>query len=148
MNKKLLAVALASAFAAPAMAEGVQIYGAIDYGVLMRGGSDGGLNTAGTIKQFEDGISGENFIGFKGSEDLGNGMKVIFDSSFRFSGDTSSTFYAKTAFVGLTGDFGTVIGGRVGGARYSFTNKYDPFGGFGGPPGGEPGQPFGGFNGG
>lgn len=112
------------------MAEGVQIYGAIDYGVLMRGGSDGGLNTPSTIKQFEDGISGENFIGFKGSEDLGNGMKVIFDSSFRFSGDTSSTFYAKTAFVGLTGDFGTVIGGRVGGARYSFTNKYDPFGGY------------------
>ncbi len=115
------------------MAEGVQIYGAIDYGVLVRGGTDGLQGQAGTgstVKQFEDGISGENFIGFKGSEDLGNGMKVIFDSSFRFSGDTSSTFYAKTAFVGLTGDFGTVIGGRVGGARYSFTNKYDPFGGY------------------
>jgi predicted porin len=41
MNKKLLAVALASAFAAPAMAEGVQIYGAFDVGVLVRGGSEG-----------------------------------------------------------------------------------------------------------
>jgi len=131
MNKKLLAVALATAFAAPAMAEGVQIYGAIDYGVLVRGGSDGGLpSSSGTKSQFEDGISGENFLGFKGSEDLGNGMQLGFDAQFRFSADTSTAFYTRTANVTLSGDFGTLIGGRVGGARYSFTNMYDPFGGY------------------
>ena len=33
------------------------------------------------------------------------------------------------SFAGVTGDAGTFVGGRVEGARYTFSNKYDPFAG-------------------
>jgi len=129
MNKKLLAVALATAFAAPAMAEGVTMYGAFDVGVLVR-------NHHGEVAS---GMNGHNGIGFKMSEDLGNGMTISGDAFFQFALDAGghagttnpggvNTLYS---YVALSGDFGTVIGGRAGGARAGFIKQYDPFGGFG-----------------
>lgn len=140
MNKKLLAVALATAFAAPAMADGVQIYGAFDVGVLVRGGSDNGVTTGeGTNFQVASGMNGHNGIGFRMSEDLGNGMKLSGDAMFGFALDAgapggasqSGNFSNIYSYLALSGDFGTVIAGRAGGARAGFIKKYDPFGGFG-----------------
>jgi len=142
MKKKLLAAALATAFAAPAMADNVQIYGAFDVGVLVRGGSDNGVTTGeGTSTQVASGMNGHNGIGFRMSEDLGNGMKISGDAMFGFALDAAggnldasgagggfSTIYS---YLALSGDFGTVIAGRAGGARAGFIKKYDPFGGFG-----------------
>jgi len=158
MNKKLLAVALATAFAAPAMADGVQIYGAFDVGVAVRAnaargnktptgkvnddsfaaGSTNGQN--GTLSTVASGMNGHNGIGFKMSEDLGNGMTLSGDAMFGFaldaagvspSGGGSGGLQAIYSYLALSGDFGTVIGGRAGGARAGFIKKYDPFGGFG-----------------
>jgi predicted porin len=141
MNKKLLAVALATAFAAPAMAEGVQIYGAFDVGVVARGGSDNGVTTGeGTSFNVASGMNGHNGIGFRMSEDLGNGMKISGDAMFGFALDAgapagnanqSGNFSTIYSYLALSGDFGTVIAGRAGGARAGFIKKYDPFGGFG-----------------
>jgi len=149
MNKKLLAVALATAFAAPAMAEGVQIYGSMSYGAAMRSGSDGiGLpgnatqqastgSTAlnggltGNHKSFTGEMALGNYIGFKGSEDLGNGTSLGFVAEFGFGSETATTAITRLANLSLSGNWGTLIGGRVAGARYSFTNMYDPFGGKG-----------------
>lgn len=150
MNKKLLAVALASAFAAPAMADGVTIYGAFDVGVAVRGsathankagdGIGGADAQTGTLSTVASGMNGHNGIGFKMSEDLGNGMTLSGDAFFGFALDAQgaapsaasngglSTVYS---YLALSGDFGTVIGGRAGGARAGFIKKYDPFGGFG-----------------
>ncbi len=140
MNKKLLAVALASAFAAPAMADGVQIYGAFDVGVAVRGNRTSGSTSEGTISTVASGMNGHNGIGFKMSEDLGNGMTISGDAMFGFALDAQgaapsaasngglSTIYS---YLALSGDFGTLIAGRAGGARAGFIKKYDPFGGFG-----------------
>ena len=142
MSKKLLAVAIAAVLVpAAAMAEdsNVTVYGRIDYGFLTRSGNDGAGSKAG-IKdrknEFTDGIAGGNRIGFKGSEALGNGLKAIFELEFGFSGDSENVGNAKEGkgigfnrhtWVGLETPYGTVLGGRVDGARYSFTGQYDPF---------------------
>jgi len=144
MNKKLLAVALATAFAAPAMAEGVQIYGAFDVGVLVRGGGNG---VTGTSTQVASGMNGLNGIGFKMSEDLGNGLTISGDAFFQFALDghndnafdgtrtvpTSAPggFSSAYSYLALSGDFGTLLAGRTGGARAAFIKQYDPFGGYG-----------------
>jgi len=142
MNKKLLAVALATAFAAPAMADGVTIYGAFDVGVAVRGSAADGNKgiQSGTVSTVASGMNGHNGIGFKMSEDLGNGMTISGDAMFGFaldaagiapSGGGSGGLQAIYSYLALSGDFGTVIAGRAGGARAGFIKKYDPFGGFG-----------------
>jgi len=146
MNKKLLAVALATAFAAPAMAEGVQIYGAFDVGVVSRFNDttrNGTLGARGNYTTVASGMNGHNGIGFKMSEDLGNGMTISGDAMFGFALDSSVNrlglsgggndggFSAIYSYLALSGDFGTVIAGRAGGARAGFIKQYDPFGGFG-----------------
>jgi predicted porin len=115
------------------MADGVQIYGAFDVGVLTRNGDT----------QVASGLNGHNGIGFRMSEDLGNGMKISGDAMFGFaldaagnslglgSASTGGGFNAIYSYLALSGDFGTVIAGRAGGARAGFIKKYDPFGGFG-----------------
>ncbi|MBV5286322.1 MAG: porin [Methyloversatilis discipulorum] len=136
MSKKLLAAAIAAALAPAAVmaeASNVTIYGRIDYGFMSRGGDSGGLSQGGRVgrlNDFEDGILGTNRFGFKGSEDLGNGLKAIYEFEFGFAGDSGTSFGSTTnrhSWVGLTGAFGTALGGRVDGARYSFVGKYDPF---------------------
>ncbi|WP_374337138.1 porin [Methyloversatilis sp.] len=136
MSKKLLAVAIAAALAPAAVmaeASNVTIYGRIDYGFMSRGGDNNGATQRGRdgrLNDFEDGILGTNRFGFKGTEDLGNGLKAIYEFEFGFSGDSGTAFGSTTnrhSWVGLTGAFGTALGGRVDGARYSFVGKYDPF---------------------
>lgn len=136
MSKKLLAAAIAAALAPAAVmaeASNVTIYGRIDYGFMSRGGDSGGATQNGRdgrMNDFEDGILGTNRFGFKGSEDLGNGLKAIYEFEFGFAGDNGTAFGSTTnrhSWVGLTGAFGTALGGRVDGARYSFVGKYDPF---------------------
>jgi predicted porin len=143
MNKKLLAVALATAFAAPAMAEGVQMYGAFDVGVLVRGDAYGAQRGDGTQSQVASGMNGHNGLGVRMSEDLGNGMKISGDAFFTFALDTgnngaglgsnngSGGLNTLYSYLALSGDFGTLIAGRAGGARAGFIKQYDPFGGFG-----------------
>jgi len=143
MNKKLLAVALATAFAAPAMAEGVQIYGAFDVGVLTRGGGNDARDTHTAVSSA---MNGHNFIGFKMSEDLGNGLTIAGDAQFGFnldsgdgtssgtfinSGSSGSSLRTITSTLALIGDHGVLVAGRTGGARAAWIKKYDPFGGFG-----------------
>lgn len=136
MSKKLLAAAIAAALAPAAVmaeASNVTIYGRIDYGFMSRGGDSGGASQGGRVgrlNDFEDGIGGTNRFGFRGNEDLGNGLKAIYEFEFGFSGDSGTSFGATTnrhSWVGLEGAFGTVLGGRVDGARYSFVGQYDPF---------------------
>ena len=139
MPRKKIALAIAAGVlpvAGFAADSNVTVYGLIDYGYAVRSGneSDGGkLQTQGrngSLGEFAGGISAGNRIGFKGAEDLGNGLKAIFEIEFGFLGDdTAGVTFNKNrhSWVGLTGGFGTVLGGRIDGARYWFTGKYDPF---------------------
>lgn len=112
MKKSLLAVALLGAFAGVAHAQSnVQIYGTIDAGFVKR--SDQTLAI---------GKRAANTLGFKGSEDLGNGLKAIFQLEARYEPDTGTIetgsngvqrpLFQGQSRVGLQGDFGTVRIGR------------------------------------
>jgi len=152
MHKTVIAFAIAGMAAAPAFADSTAtIYGSIDYGYGIRSG-DSGLKTScpttpgpGCGKsEFISGTDVYNRLGFKGSEDLGNGTKVIYELEMGFLADTGENslpnnglstggsggntgIFRNHSWVGLTGDWGTAIGGRVDGSRYSVTGKYDPF---------------------
>lgn len=146
MHKSVIALAIAGMAAAPAFADSsVTLYGSIDYGYGMRSG-DSGLSKAnlgpGLSQQgFVSDITGTNALGFKGAEDLGNGTKVIFEVEAGFLATTGNNslpdnggtgpLFRRHSWVGLTGDWGTLLGGRVDGARYGVSTRYDPFQGGG-----------------
>ena len=56
-------------------------------------------------------------FGFRGSEDLGGGLKALYGGEFGFGADTgafaSSTAVFRTSYVGLGGAFGVVALGRL-----------------------------------
>jgi predicted porin len=137
MQKKLIALAIAGLASSAAFADSnVTIYGLMDFGYVRTSGNDGGLSGAKGTNRLDSGVSAGNRLGFKGAEDLGNGLKAIFEAEFGFSGDTNGPGTAGTAgglsstrhaYVGVTGGFGTVVGGRLDGVRYGIFNKYDAF---------------------
>lgn len=138
MQKKIIALAIAAISAAPAFAQSnVTIYGRADYGYLSRSGDDGGSPNRDRKNEFASGIGAGSRIGFKGSEDLGNGLKAIFQAEFGMGIDANAnpgagngaTWWNRNSYVGLTGNWGTVVGGKLDGIRYGIFNKYDAFGG-------------------
>ena len=82
MKKSILAALLGTCFAIPAFAQtSVQIYGIADAGVMWQKG--------GPTKIYSGGADGSR-IGFKGTEDLGNGYKAIFNLEARVELDTGT----------------------------------------------------------
>ncbi len=68
----------------------------------------------------ENGRNSASRFGIKGSEDLGNGMKVSFQLENGFKADsgefkTEGKLFDRQATVALSSDFGTLTMGRVGG---------------------------------
>src|SRR5258708_2988769 len=150
MHKTVIALAIAGLAAAPAFADSnVTIYGAVDYGFMARSGDSGLRKECPSSKpgpgcgkqEFASGVSVPSRLGFKGSEDLGNGTKAIFELEMGFVADNGTNsiggpggvtpapgpFARRHSWVGLTGGWGTVVGGRVDGARYGVVGRYDPF---------------------
>jgi predicted porin len=148
MYKTVIALAIAGLAAAPAFADSnVTIYGSVDYAFGARSGSSGLRSNCPSAtpgpgcgkQEFASGVSVPNRLGFKGSEDLGNGTKAIFELEAGFLADdgtnsipggnttTNGPVFRRHSWVGLTGEWGTVLGGRVDGARYGVATKYDPF---------------------
>lgn len=67
-------------------------------------------------------------LGFKGTEDLGGGLKADFYLEHRFNSDdgrtTGSVFWAGDSYVGLSGGFGNIRLGRLTSAAYYATADY------------------------
>jgi predicted porin len=140
MQKKLIVLALAGLSAASAFAQSnVTVYGRVDYGYMSRGGNDGATVDFGRKGEMASGMQSGSRLGFKGSEDLGNGLKAIFEIESGVTNDSPGTAAGTSglfttnrhAYVGLTGNFGTAVGGRLDGVRYGVYNKYDAFAGGG-----------------
>ena len=112
MQKKLIALAVAGLVSAPAFAQSnVTIYGVAD--AYMGFGSHGDNDFAGVES---GGLSGSR-LGFRGTEDLGNGLKAVFTLEQGFNIDTGTeaadgSAFQRQAFVGLAGGFGAVTLGR------------------------------------
>lgn len=134
MKKSLLALAVLGAFAGAAQAQtAVTIYGVVDAGIS-RGYGDAVSPTAQGARTFmHSGGSAGSRVGFRGTEDLGNGLKGIFtlengfnvdDGSFGFQG----RFFGRQAFVGLQhNNFGTVSLGRQQNLVRLALLDFDPF---------------------
>lgn len=136
MQKKLIALAIAGLASTAAFAQSnVTVYGRVDYGYVSQSGNSGGVQNVNSKQMFASGVAAGSRLGFKGSEDLGNGLKAIFETEFgtgidqTAAGTTAATWVNRHSYVGLTGGFGTAIGGRVDGVRYGIFNKYDAFAG-------------------
>jgi predicted porin len=150
MQKKLIVLAIAGLAAGSAFADtpNVSVYGSVDYGALNRGNSNGAVVTSGTTPNggpsqtaLNSGIQSGSRLGFKGTRDMGNGNTALFELEYGISIDnngaksnststnSSNPFWNRHSYVGLTGGWGTLVGGRLEGARYTFSNKYDPFAG-------------------
>lgn len=119
--KKILAIAIATAFAAPAFAAtaNVDIYGnmhlSMDY---LDNGTAHGNNIS----------SNASSLGFKGTEDLGGGLNAIWQIESNLNADSASTFgAARDTFVGLKGGFGTVRLGFFNTPTKQLSRKLDLF---------------------
>jgi predicted porin len=136
MNKKLITLAVAAAMAAPvaAMADATmygKLHVSIDYQDVksndplrpdgFKGWGINGINPA-----LRRGGAGDatrsNRIGIKGSEDLGGGLKAIWQVELGVTlgdrdgdinnGDRGSAVNMRNSFVGLAGNWGTFLIGR------------------------------------
>jgi predicted porin len=124
MKKSLLALAALSVLAGAASAQSsVTLYGKLDLSL--------GKPTGTQDKQE---MSNSSRLGFKGVEDLGNGLKGLFTIETRFSPDTGAAdankpFWGGEAWAGLATPYGTVKLGRQYTADFAVQNALDPWGG-------------------
>lgn len=137
MQKKLFAMAVAATASVPAFAQSnVQIYGVVDAGVAnIRPDGDK------SVTKIDSGMYRTSRLGFKGSEDLGNGMKAVFVLEYRLNVDSnqgiggnytvdapgvqgSTSGSAREQYLGLSGDFGLAKAGRMNATAFKWGYKY------------------------
>ncbi len=144
MNKKLIALAVAGLAAGGAFAQSnVTVYGVAD---VYYGHATGDGKTSQNVIN-SGGWAGSR-LGFKGNEDLGDGLKALFTLEYGLNMDDASGIGSKDAisatgtttgvagstvsstgtignarqqYVGLTGGFGTIVGGRLQTAGYDWS---------------------------
>jgi predicted porin len=109
MKKSLIALAVAGAFATPAMAD-VTISGAIHMGIIS-GKSSGGSAPANNISSNSLFTSYSNF-NLSSVDDIGGGNRVMFNYSFNLEGNQLATAGAalnnRNSYLGIGGDWGAV----------------------------------------
>jgi len=130
MQKKLIALAVAAVVTAPAFAQSnVTIYGRLDLGYSYWGSNVD--SDVGNRNAIDSNGQKTSFLGFKGAEDLGNGLKAGFDMQYRLNpdqGNFDGTGSRRDVFVYLNGGFGTVALGRLTHFQDSLLTSVDPFG--------------------
>lgn len=129
MKKSLLAIAVLGAFSGIASAQSaVTVYGIMDAGLVSeRGGKDG------SVTKLTSGVASASRLGFKGSEDLGNGVSANFAIESAVKVDTGETdsagVFSRQAYVGLKSTAGALTLGRQYTPLYNaVTQVADPFG--------------------
>ena len=131
MKKSLIALAAVAASGAAMAQSSVTLFGVVDTGVTYIDGKD---NWSG----MHSGANNTSRIGFRGTEDLGGGLKANFwleagintDAGDGKSGGASGTGleFKRRSTVGLQGGFGEIRLGRELTAAYLAVSRYDVFG--------------------
>lgn len=125
MQKKLIALALASAFAAPAFAatSNVDIYGKLHVSASVFDDQTSGTKDS----QIS---SNASRIGFKGSEDLGGGLAAIWQIESGITMDeTGGSWASRNTFLGLQSNtMGSVLIGNYDTPLKNIGRKVDLFG--------------------
>jgi predicted porin len=112
----------------------VTIYGAIGLDVLSASKVyNPTLGTTKSVAKIEDNAIVNSRIGVKGVEDLGGGLKALFDLESTIhpdtgSGGNSAAFWNRGAYVGLAGDFGSIKLGHQWNVSDDYMGNYFVFG--------------------
>jgi predicted porin len=130
MNKKLIALAVAGATFAPAVmaqsANPVTLYGRIwvmANSVKAEGGPAVPISNRVTV------VDESSLIGFRGTEDLGGGLKAWFQLESSAPPDAGGgTFGSRNSGVGLQGGFGTIVLGKWDSPMKLSAIFVDPYG--------------------
>ncbi|GAB6041197.1 porin [Endothiovibrio diazotrophicus] len=131
MQKKFIALAIAGVLAAPVAAS------ADTANVTVYGKAHMSIDHVDTGNSMWDVRSRASRLGFKGTEDLGDGLKAVYQMEFGVEmadrnndindGDRGSLSQRNT-FIGLAGDWGTFVVGRHDTPFKISTGKLDLFG--------------------
>ncbi|RPC82822.1 hypothetical protein JY92_09805 [Neisseria meningitidis] len=142
MRKKLTALVL-SALPLAAVAD-VSLYGEIKAGVEGRNyqlqlteqpsKAQGQTNNQVKVTKAKSRIRTKisdfgSFIGFKGSEDLGDGLKAVWqlEQDVSVAGGGATQWGNRESFIGLAGEFGTLRAGRVANQFDDASQAIDPW---------------------
>jgi predicted porin len=116
MKKHLIATAALATLSTAALAQSsVTVYGVMDAGIQS---VTKNADNAGASTKMQNGMTSPSILGFKGSEDLGGGMKANFALEAHLSTEDGTTnqqgsaFFGRQANVGISGSFGSVALGR------------------------------------
>lgn len=119
-----LALAASSVALAQSSTGTVTVYGVVDANVQV-------LNGASRLSRVQSGGLNGSRLGFKGSEDLGGGLRAIFTLESGINVDDGSTgqgtFWGRQAYVGLASPLGTVTLGRQYGSLYTLSSDFSEF---------------------
>ncbi|WP_338762718.1 porin [Massilia sp. METH4] len=121
-------LACGSAAAQSNVASHLTMYGLVDMnvGATTNAGAD-----RGTTWRVNSGGMNTSRLGFLGSEDLGGGLKALFQLEMGIAADTGvadTPLFKRQATVGLEGRYGTLLLGRAFTTVYDFVLPYDPMG--------------------
>lgn len=124
-KKSLLAVAVLGTAAGFACAADVTLYGVADAGLIYTNTKTTHTDPAKATEKehsfgLESGVSSGSRFGLKGTEDLGNGLKVGFKLENGFNTDdgtlgNNGRLFGREASLTVSGDFGALSMGRMGG---------------------------------
>lgn len=129
-KKSLAALAVLGAAAGYASAADVTLFGVVDTGLIYTHQTFGDAEPAHVNKfAMESGVSSASRFGLKGTEELGNGLKVGFMLENGFQSDSGALksekrIFDREASVSVYSDFGTLSMGRMGGVG-SGAGTYD-----------------------
>jgi predicted porin len=125
MKKSLIALAVLGTAGAASAQSSVTVYGRVDLSLAQQ---------ADAVKNREVRNGSGSRLGFRGVEDLGGGLKAVFQIEHRFNADTGTQsnadrYWEGKSIVGLEGGFGRVSLGREENPAYTFgQSPADPFG--------------------
>ncbi len=126
MKKSLVALAaLTAAAGAFAQSSSVTLFGVLDASVARMSSSTN------SITGLSSGGQSSSRLGFRGTEDLGDGLKAGFwlEGGLAVDNGTSSAFkFDRRSTVSLSGNFGEVRLGRDKSPAYLNIEAFDPFG--------------------
>lgn len=128
MNKHIsfgLAASLALSTCVAKAQTGVQVYGRLNASAESMQSSaipEGGGATLSRL------VNNRSVLGFRGSEDLGGGLQVVYQVEGTVSLDTGAGAIAKRdTRIGLQGGYGTLFAGHWSTAYQGATSSLDPF---------------------
>ena len=109
MKKSLIALAVLAASGVAMAQSSVTLYGVADLGLVKSNGISAQMSGNGTMN------NGNSRLGVRGVEDLGGGLKASFNFEQGInaeSGKTDANTFQRAAWLGLSGNFGSVRLGR------------------------------------